>query len=163
MRRYLLAIMAFVWVIPAQALELTGMYDPAKMVDSFALIGDAQLGTDETGTVQKVIGQAKASDGSVIPYEAIFMICDGTKDACANVHMRHDWYADKDKVWCAINAWKAMPVYKNRASAAFAFDKVRLIREQMGFVGATVEPRWKFVQLWRQELETFQEITKTCN
>lgn len=56
-----------------------------------------------------------------------------------------------------------MPDYRNRAYAAFAFDKVRVIREQFGFVGATVEPRWKFVQLWRKELETFREITENCS
>ena len=163
MRRLFWAVLAGLWVFPAHATELKGMYDPAKMVETFALIGPAQLGVDDSGTVQKVLGEVQTDAGVTIPYEALFMLCKGTRDACANVHMRHDWYAQKEDVWCAINAWKALPDYKNRAHAAYAFDKVRLIREQVGFVGATVEPRWKFVQFWRQELEAFHAITKDCN
>ncbi|MFK7940125.1 MAG: hypothetical protein AB8B82_12140 [Roseovarius sp.] len=168
MRRTIAACLAFCLAfclvsclaLPAQATELKGMYDPAKLLETFALIGPARLSTDKTGTVQKIIGQVQAEDGAMIPYEAIFMMCDDTKHACANVHMRHDWYAEKADVWCAINTWKAMPDYKNRAYAAFAFDKVRVIREQFGFVGATVEPEWKFVQFWRKELQSFHAVTQ---
>ncbi len=160
MRLFVLLCISLLMSLPTQATELKGMYDPDKMLESFALIGPARVGTDKTGTVRKIFGEVQSDAGGVIPYEALFMMCDGTKDACANIMMRYDWYADEDDVWCAINTWEAMPEYPQKAWAGFAFDKVRLIREQFGFEGASVEPRWKFVQMWRQELERFHALTQ---
>ena len=156
-----MSVVLAIWVpVPLAATELTGSYSPSDMLERFKLIGEARLGTDSSGNVTMIFGSVTAADSSAIPYEALFMMCDDQNTACANILLRHDWIAGREDVWCAINSWKDMGDYEHRATANFAFDKVRLIREQIGFGGYGTQPRWMFVQLWQKELRAFHALTQ---
>lgn len=104
MRIFMISFLAVLCGLPVASSDLKGMYGPAQMVEYFALIGMARLGVDETMAVQRIFGEGELKGGVTIPYEALFMMCNGTKDACANIHLWRDWYADKADVWCTINA-----------------------------------------------------------
>lgn len=144
----------------AQGVDLRGMYDADADLVSFQTIGDARLERAADGTSPVIHGTVMADDGTPIPYEAHFWICEDTGTSCANIHFRHDWYADRDQVWCAINRWDETAQVEGGANAAFAFDRVRLIREQMGFEGARVPSLAVIVANWAKELRQFHAITQ---
>lgn len=156
---HILCMSVVMGATPATAdLDLVGKYNAARDLAAFEQIGTATLTTDESGTVDIISGTVTAPDGTEIPYSALFMMCGDTPD-CANLHVRHDFYATggKDMLFEIIGEWKATG---RSPWAGYAFDKIRLIEEAFGFVGTDSPNAFVIALFWQQNLIAFHEMTK---
>lgn len=144
----------------AEGFKLDGSYSPEETHEYFQLIGEAKLGTDVSGNVLMIFGSIEIEGGTTVDYEVLFSMCNELDTRCGNVRIRHDWHASRTDIWCIIQAWDDTGEYDNKARAGFAFDKIRLIREQFGFGSASGQSAWLFVQLWRHELLQFHALTE---
>ncbi len=152
--------------VSVNAHELEGNYNPEELVEIFRVIGKAELEVDESGTGPIISGSIMAADGTLLSYRVVFFLCDVNGMHCGNVLAKYSWPADKKMIWCVIKQWEAVPSYSDRAWAGFAFDKITLIRDRVGYNGYNSSPLWLWVQLWKKELLEFHSITrlaaKTC-
>ena len=162
---------ALFWVgfgvyVSTNARELEGNYDPGKLVESFRVIGKAELGVDESGTVPIISGSIMVADGTPLSYKVAFFLCDVKGMHCGNIKANYNWPADKKMIWCVIGQWASVPNYSGRAWAGYGFNKITLTRERVGYNGYESSPLWLWVQLWKKELLEFHSITrqapKTC-
>ncbi len=152
------AALLLLWPITAAAeTALVGKYNPTRDLVAFQQIGSAALTTDETGNVPVIKGSITAPDGTVIPYEAMFMVCDDADTACNNLHLRHEYFADKDRLFEVIDMWKATG---RTPWAGYAFDKIRLIEEHFGAVGSDAPNAFVAALYWRENLIAFHDLTK---
>ncbi len=152
------AALLLLWPITAAAeTALVGKYNPTRDLAAFQQIGSAALNTDDTGNVPVIKGSITAPDGTMIPYEALFMVCDDADTACSNLHLRREYFADKDRLFEVIDMWKATG---RTPWAGYAFDKISLIEEHFGAVGSDAPNAFVAALYWRENLIVFHDLTK---